>query len=652
MKSMSKILFSQSTKNRLLSIYRNEPIIVKAVIAYSLLISAVSLLIPVAVQSLVNSVVSVAMMTPALLIGLFVFCIMSFLLVLTIMRLFASEYLERRVFIGIAKKYFSHLNTGENALNDFSMTKFLEVSSIEKVVASRLVDSITLALQMSLSSLMLIVYHPYFLIYVVILGLFLYYGYKNFGEKGFQYAIDMSDQKFEILKSLQSKSDSSEENEILNKYLKVRQKFFKVLFSQNVFFMSIPVIGTTLLMVLGAYLILKEQLSVGQLVAAELMAATVFMGVSKLGKILEDFYRLNASLKKVESTAGISDIKELKSYCKQFESLNPSKPFIELNSNAAKLVIAALVLILLLPWIQTSPGSGRVIAYSPDEREQQIDAPIDGRVKKWSVVEGSHVKKGDPICELTDNDPDILSRLRTERDATLKRLEAVRLGAQTSQKNIVRQKQLFEQGLSSERSVEMAKLDYVKQVTDEANASAELSRIDVRLARQANQLIIAPIEGTILKRASGVDGAILKTGEMLAVLVPDTDSRVVEIYVSGLDVPLIREGQAVRLQFEGWPAIQFSGWPSISIGTFGGIVKYIDAAATLNGLFRVLVVPAPNEEWPNGNILRQGVRAKAWIRLNRVMLGFEIWRQFNGFPVSLPHENVYLPESKKQEKKN
>ena len=53
---------------------------------------------------------------------------------------------------------------------------------------------------------------------------------------------------------------------------------------------------------------------------------------------------------------------------------------------------------------------------------------------------------------------------------------------------------------------------------------------------------------------------------------PDSDELAVELWVRGVDAPLIEAGRKVRLQFEGWPAVQFSGWPSVAVGTFGGIV--------------------------------------------------------------------------------
>ena len=300
------------------------------------------------------------------------------------------------------------------------------------------------------------------------------------------------------------------------------------------------------------------------------------------------------------------------------------------------LFLALLVSLVVVPWQQTSKGYGRVAAYSPSDRQQNISAPVEGRLGKWFVHEGSVVKEGDPIVEILDNDPDILIRLRAERDAIERRLIAARKAANTSLINVSRQKELFNQGISSRRAFEQAEIEYARYLTDEANSSAELSKIEVRLARQSMQSVKATRSGTILRRVLGQESVIVKPGEVLAVIVPDTDSRAVELWVDGNDVPLISEGRHVRLQFEGWPAVQFSGWPSVAVGTFGGKVSLIDAADSGNGMFRVLVVPEEGESWPSHRYLRQGIRAYGWILLNRVSLGYELWRQFNGFPPSFP----------------
>lgn len=169
-----------------------------------------------------------------------------------------------------------------------------------------------------------------------------------------------------------------------------------------------------------------------------------------------------------------------------------------------------------------------------------------------------------------------------------------------------------------------------------ARGEQELARVEVQLARQGAMTVVAPRAGAVLKLIAAQGGELVKAGDALVHLVPDTDDRAVELWVRGLDAPLIAPGRHVRLQFEGWPAIQFVGWPSAAVGTFGGVVALMDAADDGQGRFRIVVVPDPQGEpadaWPDPRYLRQGVRANGWILLDEVSLGFELWRQFNGFP--------------------
>lgn len=387
------------------------------------------------------------------------------------------------------------------------------------------------------------------------------------------------------------------------------------------------------------------------------------------------------------------------------------------------LLVSALAMVVL-PWQQTAQGEGRVVAESPLERSQRVEAPVDGRLLRWHVTEGTYVQVGDRIAELADNDPEILSRLAGERDAVRARLDAARArlvavrnravaleesrdaaltaasqrvamakdrvtaarkgvdGAQATRKvaavNSERQTQLGQQGLASDRTKELAELEALRTRADLertqaltdlarsdvraieadrlkiqadtdaalqdaqaaaalaeveiANAQAELYRIETRLARQDSMVVRAPQAGTVLRLLAAQGGEMVKQGDALAVLVPGAQRRAVEIWVDGRDVPLISAGTAVRLQFEGWPALQFTGWPELAMGTFGGTVALVDAVDDGHGRFRAVVVPDGVSSWPAASLLRQGVRAHGWFTLGEVRLGYELWRQFNGFP--------------------
>lgn len=404
-----------------------------------------------------------------------------------------------------------------------------------------------------------------------------------------------------------------------------------------------------------------------------------------------------------------------------------------LVAGAFALLAAALVLV---PWQQSAPGRGRVIAFSATQRQQTIDAPVEGRIGKWFVQEGQRVKEGERLVDLTDNDPEILGRLERERSAVTERIEAAKARAaslagriealessrksgvaaadarsrmakdrlraaeqalaaaeataQTAAVQVERIRKLHEDGLQSKRALELAELDALKTRTDvdraraavdaarsekaalledlgkignDASASindarasrasaladvasyeAELARIDVRLARQRTQALTAPRDGWVFRILAQQGGQFVKSGAPLAILIPDTDERAVEMWVDGNDVNLVTEGERVRLQFEGWPAVQFSGWPSLAVGTYGGRVAFVDAADDGRGKFRVVVTPDPADPpWPPGDRLRQGMRTNGWVLLQVVPLGYELWRQFNGFPPDYPASTPGAP---------
>ena len=289
----------------------------------------------------------------------------------------------------------------------------------------------------------------------------------------------------------------------------------------------------------------------------------------------------------------------------------------------------------LTPWQQTAIAHGEVIAHSPSERQQNITAMFDGRLENWYVNEGDNVKKGDKIAEIVDNDPNIFQNLASEKASLLNKKAALKNALSIANINVNRQKSLYEEGISARKTYEASQIDYAKIQSDIAGVDASIAQIDIRLSRQNAQTVKAPITGTIIRRIAADGSTFIKAGQIIATLVPETNSRTVALFVNPNDMPLIQKGQSVRLQFEGWPAIQFSGWPSVSVGTFGGIVDVIDTATDSTGRFRVLVAKDPKEKWPEPIYLKQGVRVNAWILLGKVKLGYEIWRQFNGFPPTI-----------------
>jgi len=171
------------------------------------------------------------------------------------------------------------------------------------------------------------------------------------------------------------------------------------------------------------------------------------------------------------------------------------------------------------------------------------------------------------------------------------------------------------------------------------DAQTDLTNKESELRRQETQVVKAPMAGTVLAINGANNRDLISRGAPLIEFVPDADDLVVELLMRGIDAPLIKPGRKARLQFEGWPAVQFAGWPSVAVGTFGGVVRLVDAQARPDGRVRVVVVPDPeDEEWPDPPFLRQNVRASGWIQLEMVSAGYEIWRQLNAFPPTVAME--------------
>lgn len=168
-----------------------------------------------------------------------------------------------------------------------------------------------------------------------------------------------------------------------------------------------------------------------------------------------------------------------------------------------------------------------------------------------------------------------------------------------------------------------------------AVAGAQSSLLDQQTAeaRMAQRVITAPVDGRVLYTAGGGIGEQVSAGDLLVRVVPQSLDRAVELWLDGNDVAWVEEGDEVRLLFEGWPALQWVGPPGVSAGTFAGRITFIDSAADTSGRVRAVVQPDPDaSDWPSADMLRQGLRAKGFVLLGRVPLGYEAWRRLNGFP--------------------
>ncbi|MBC2670184.1 efflux RND transporter periplasmic adaptor subunit [Novosphingobium piscinae] len=296
---------------------------------------------------------------------------------------------------------------------------------------------------------------------------------------------------------------------------------------------------------------------------------------------------------------------------------------------------AAVVVVILfaVPWVQTTSGYGTVVALHPEDRVQSVTALVPGRVERWFVRDGETVRKGDPIAQVVDNDPGLLARLAAERAQVEAEIEAAQQAMAVAQIDVGRSRQLLSEGLVARREYEASMIKVADHRAKLAESRAKLNRVDVALTRQSAQIVRAPRDGRIQSINAAAGATLVSAGDVLATLAPSEPVRVIELLIDGRDIALVHSGRSVRIEFEGWPAIQFSGWPSVAYGMFDARVRSVDPSARTDGLFRVLVEPAPGARpWPAAEQIRLGAKVRGWVRLDTVTVGYELWRQLNNFP--------------------
>lgn len=191
--------------------------------------------------------------------------------------------------------------------------------------------------------------------------------------------------------------------------------------------------------------------------------------------------------------------------------------------------------------------------------------------------------------------------------------------------------------------ISIAESNKLSAMSGQFNTEADLARLENTrsniAARDSLRYIRAPQNGYINRAIQRGIGETFSEGAQIASIMPAEAMLAVETFVDPIDLPLIHEGEKVRIIFDGWPFIFFSGWPNLSYGTFGGEIVAVERFISDNGKYRVLIAPdKDDEEWPEP--IRAGTGARTFALLNNVPVWYELWRQVNGFP-----QDYYQPQS-------
>jgi len=287
-----------------------------SVIIFSIFLSLISLAIPVSVQSLVNTVTFGVLLQPIIVLTFLLLFILGINVFLNAVLLKTLEFFQQHFFaktsIEIVEKLLRSSTVKISSLNKNSLAhRYYDIMTVQKSMTVILSDGIFIALQLIVGMILISLYHPYFLIFDIILIVSLFLIWKFFGQAAIKTALHESHAKYEmgnwisevsVLHTLFKRhSDfTHQKSHILAKeYLNARNKHFKFLFTQILSLFILYAILSSFVLGVGGFLVIAGELSMGQLVAAEIIVTLILTSLTKFGKILEKIYDLIAALDKI-----------------------------------------------------------------------------------------------------------------------------------------------------------------------------------------------------------------------------------------------------------------------------------------------------------------------------------------------------------------
>lgn len=287
---------------------------VRVGIVYTVAISLLSLATPISVQLLINSVANIALPTALWSLAGVLLLLLLIVVALSAFRVHLMAMYERRIYARLVAEitvravhaqnpFFSDANRAD------LFNRYFDLTVVQKAVPGLMIGAFTTTLQGVVGLTVTSFYHPFFLAFNIVLVTALLLVWLIWRRGALTTRVALSHAKYDTARWLESIGGSNGFYKSVNHldfamdrseavtatWLAKHKAYFRYSFTQTVCFLLLYALASAALLALGGNLILEGQLSIGQLVAAELILSGVFYGVSQLGYYLDMFYDLVAA---------------------------------------------------------------------------------------------------------------------------------------------------------------------------------------------------------------------------------------------------------------------------------------------------------------------------------------------------------------------
>lgn len=287
-------------------------------VVYGVGISVLSLALPLTLQMLVNTVAHTGLTTPLIVLTATLFALLLTAGLLNALRIHLMDLFQRRFYArmvsSIALRSVYALNPFFQDYNKGSLfNRYFDILIVQKTVPNLLVGGFAIILQAAVGFVLTSLYHPLFLAFNIVVIAMIWLIWLVWGGRAIQSAVEVSHRKHATAAWLEGLGASNgffksehhiaealrQSDEVTANYVEKHQKHFRHHFSQTLCFIALYAVASASLLGLGGWLVIQGQLSLGQLVAAELVLSAVFFGLSQLGTYLAYFYELCAALEEL-----------------------------------------------------------------------------------------------------------------------------------------------------------------------------------------------------------------------------------------------------------------------------------------------------------------------------------------------------------------
>jgi putative ABC transport system ATP-binding protein len=295
-----------------------------AIVIYAIAIGLLGLTTPVAVQALVSTVAFGTVLQPLVMLSIALFVALALSAVFRGIQTWLVEVLQRRLFVRVVADLAHRLpRVRRDALDGAHapelVNRFFDVFTVQKTASALLLGGLEIALTVIVGLVVLAFYHPLLLALDAMLVLAIAGVVLSRARQGAATAISESKAKYGMAAWIEEialhhgelklgggqRFAAERADALARRYLETRRRHFSVAFQQLAGMLAIQAIASAAVLGVGGWLVIARQLTLGQLVAAEIVVTAVVASLAKVGKYLENAYDLLAGLDKLGQLADL-----------------------------------------------------------------------------------------------------------------------------------------------------------------------------------------------------------------------------------------------------------------------------------------------------------------------------------------------------------